>query len=71
MWFASHTSETALPDVGVAYWGTAGDNRIFGGEGADTLYGGMGNDLLVGEHQVMVKREEMISYMVMTVMITS
>ena len=49
--FASHTSETALPDVGVAYWGTAGDNRIFGGEGADTLYGGMGNDLLVGEHQ--------------------
>ena len=49
--FANDTSETALPDVGVAYWGTAGDNRIFGGEGADTLYGGMGNDLLVGEHQ--------------------
>ncbi len=49
--FASDTSEVALPDVGVAYWGTAGDNRIFGGEGADTLYGGMGNDLLVGEHQ--------------------
>ncbi|NBI14067.1 S8 family serine peptidase [[Haemophilus] felis] len=48
--FASDTNETGLPDGDVAYWGTASNDRIFGGAGADKLYGGFGDDILVGEH---------------------
>ena len=49
--FSADLSEMALPDMGVAFWGSGGNNRIFGGNGADTLRGGLGDDLLVGEHQ--------------------
>lgn len=48
--FSSSAQETGLPDVEVVYWGSAGNDRIFGGNKNDTLYGGLGDDVLVGEH---------------------
>ncbi|WP_280639404.1 hypothetical protein [Avibacterium paragallinarum] len=48
--FSSSAQETRLPDVEVVYWGSAGNDRIFGGNKNDTLYGGLGDDVLVGEH---------------------
>ncbi|MEE3732363.1 S8 family serine peptidase [Mannheimia haemolytica] len=48
--FSNNNAEIALPDFGVAFWGTEGEDRIFGGNGNDILQGGSGNDIIVGEH---------------------
>lgn len=48
--FSNDNAEVALPDFGVAFWGTEGEDRLFGGNGDDILRGGRGNDVIVGEH---------------------
>ncbi|OOS06576.1 hcalcium-binding protein [[Haemophilus] felis] len=48
--FSNSNEEVALPDFGVAFWGTEGEDRLFGGNGNDILRGGKGNDVIVGEH---------------------
>ncbi|MFY1027804.1 S8 family serine peptidase [Actinobacillus seminis] len=48
--FANSNDEVALPHMGVAFWGTEGDDRLFGGNGNDIIRGGSGRDIIVGEH---------------------
>lgn len=46
--FANSSADITLPDIGVSFWGTEGNNKLFGGNGDDILRGEAGDDQIIG-----------------------